>query len=257
MAQGEWQETESQRRVDDAISASYMNGEVAGDLGLSVPYEPVIVEVLNESVETFDSIESCDGNVKCSFSAFTCPRQITGKYRVVDWRRHQTRWPHLQVCNFPEVARDPVVDVLIGQDHIDLHYSRCDVKGLSGEPMARLGPLGWSCIGSPEKKENLLNPRTNFAYTFFTRPQVFDEINHSLKRFWEVDSMGTQPPTKVMTGEEKLALNKVRLSLENDGERYQVAVPWLKDHLTLENNYEMAVSRLQNTEKRLLRQKSI
>ena len=249
--------------LDDASSASYMNEEVACALGLSVPYEPVTVQVLNESVETFDSmpvgviLESCDGNVKCSFSAFTCPRQITGKYRVVDWRRHQTRWPHLQVCNFPEVARDPVVDVLIGQDHIDLHYSRCDVKGLSGEPMARLGPLGWSCIGSPEKKENLLNPRTNFAYTFFTRPQVFDEINHSLKRFWEVDSMGTQPPTKVMTGEEKLALNKVRLSLENDGERYQVAVPWLKDHPTLENNYEMAVKRLQNTEKRLLGQESI
>ena len=69
--------------------------------------------------------------------------------------------------------------------------------------------------------------------------------------------MGMQPLTKMMTGEEKLALNKVRLSLGNDRERYQVAVVWLKDHPTLENNYEMVVRRLQNTEKRLLRQKSI
>ncbi len=133
--------------LDDASSASYMNEEVAGALGLSVPYEPVIVQVLNDSVETFDSmpvdvsLESCDGNVEVQFSVFTCPRQITGKYRVVDWRRHQKRWPHLQVCNFPEVAADPIVDVLIGQDHIDLHYSRCDVKGHPGEPIARLGPL--------------------------------------------------------------------------------------------------------------------
>ena len=36
-----------------------------------------------------------------------------------------------------------------------------------------------------------------------------------------------------------------------------MALPWLKDHPTLENNYEMVVSRLQNTEKRSLRQKSI
>jgi hypothetical protein len=102
--------------LDDASSASYMNEEVAGALGLSVPYEPVIVQVLNDSVETFDSmpvdvsLESCDGNVEVQFSVFTCPRQITGKYRVVDWRRHQKRWPHLQVCNFPEVAADPMVD---------------------------------------------------------------------------------------------------------------------------------------------------
>ncbi len=164
-----------------------MNEEVAGALGLSVPYEPVIVQVLNDSVETFDSmpvdvsLESCDGNVEVQFSVFTCPRQITGKYRVVHWRRHQKRWPHLQVCNFPEVAADTIVDVLIGQDHIDLHYSRCDVKGHPGEPIARLGPLGWTCIGHPELKGSTSVQRSNLAYTFFVRPQVLDEINHSLK----------------------------------------------------------------------------
>ena len=134
--------------LDDASSASYMNEDVAGVLGLSVPYEPVAVQVVNNKVETFDSmpvklmLESSDGNVKTPFSAFTCPRQITGKYKVVEWKRHQASWPHLQVCNFPETAFDPVVDVLIGQDYIDLHYSRCDVKGKPGEPIARLGPLG-------------------------------------------------------------------------------------------------------------------
>ena len=74
--------------LDDASTASYMNEEVAGALGLSVPYEPVAAQVLNDSVETFDSmpvevsLESRDGNVEVPFSVFTCPRQITGKYRV-------------------------------------------------------------------------------------------------------------------------------------------------------------------------------
>lgn len=36
-----------------------------------------------------------------------------------------------------------------------------------------------------------------------------------------------------------------------------IKLPCLKDHPTLENNYEMALSRLQNTEMRLLRQGSI
>ena len=56
------------------------------------------------------------------------------------------------MCNFPEAVADSIVDALIGQDHIDLHYSRCDVKGQLGEPIARLGPLGWTCISHPETK---------------------------------------------------------------------------------------------------------
>ena len=69
--------------------------------------------------------------------------------------------------------------------------------------------------------------------------------------------MGTNQISSVMNDEEKLAVNKVRQSLTNDGERYQVAVPWRHEHPTLEANYKMAVRRLENTEKRLLRLKDV
>ena len=47
-----------------------MDEELAGALGLSATYEQVVVNVVNDSVETFNSrpiimaLESCDGNVK-------------------------------------------------------------------------------------------------------------------------------------------------------------------------------------------------
>ncbi|CAB4033268.1 Hypothetical predicted protein, partial [Paramuricea clavata] len=53
--------------LDDASSASYISEEVAGVLGLSAPYEPVTVQVLNENIETFDTmpvdliLENSDG----------------------------------------------------------------------------------------------------------------------------------------------------------------------------------------------------
>ena len=124
--------------LDDASSVSYINEELAGALGLSATYKQVIVNVLNESVETFDSmpvsmtLESCDGNVTRSFKALTCPRRVTGNFKAVDWSKFQDRWSHLRVCKFPEPPADPAVDVLIGQDHIDLHFSKCDVRGNSG-----------------------------------------------------------------------------------------------------------------------------
>lgn len=58
-----------------------MTEEVAGALEISVPYEPVTVQVLNESIETFDTmpvevvLESSDGSVQVPFKALTCPRQ--------------------------------------------------------------------------------------------------------------------------------------------------------------------------------------
>ena len=250
--------------LDDASTVSYVNEEVAGALGLSATYEKVTVNVLNENVETFDSmpvsliLESCDGNVKVPFKALTCPRRVTGSYKIVDWQKYQDRWPHLSVCKFSDPAADPIVDVLIGQDQIDLHFSKCDVRGNPGEPIARLGPLGWSCVGHPEKRTTARNPRTNLACTFFCRPQVFDEINDSLKRFWEIETLGIQQSKpEMMTREEKIAFEKVCHSLIHDGERYQVAVPWKSASPVLPNNYEMACSRLGNTEKRLLRQSSV
>ena len=61
----------------------------------------------------------------------------------------------------------------------------------------------------------------------------------------------------MMTDEEKLAVDKVCQPLEKVGERYQVAVPWRDEHLTLKSNCGMAVKRLKNTEKRLSRQKTV
>ncbi|XP_068691110.1 uncharacterized protein [Montipora foliosa] len=169
------------------------------------------------------TLESCDGNVKIPFQALTCPRRVTGTYKIVDWQRYQSSWPHLSVCKFPDPAADPIVDLLIRQDQIDLHFSKCDVKGDPGEPVAR--------------------------------PRVFDEINDSLKRFWEIETLGIQKSKPyIMTVEEKIAFEKVNQSLVHDGKRYQVAVPWKTDCPTLLNNFEMACSRLKNTEKRLLRQ---
>ena len=53
----------------DAISVWYVNEELAGVTRLSVKYEEVTVNVLNDTVQTFDgmllkmNLESCDGNI--------------------------------------------------------------------------------------------------------------------------------------------------------------------------------------------------
>ena len=94
---------------------------------------------------------------------------------------------------------------------------------------------------------------TYFAYTLFTRSNVLDEINVTLKRFWEVETYPCMPEMQVVTKKEKLALEQVQFPINYDGERYEVQVACLRSRPLLENNYKIALKRLQNTEKRLLK----
>jgi hypothetical protein len=143
--------------LDDASNETFMNEELAGALGLSASWKNVQVHVLNSSVETFKSmplqveVESVDGQFSKTVNVQTCPKEVTGGYRVVDWSKFQADWPHLSQCSFPTPAKDGLVDVSIGVDNPEIHFSMVDFQGVDGGPVARLGPLGWTCIGPPMK----------------------------------------------------------------------------------------------------------
>ena len=68
---------------------------------------------------------------------------------VIDWNGFKRRWPHLEKIDFPRTANRPIVDILIGLDCAELHCSTQEIRGGPGEPIARLTPLGWTCIGNP------------------------------------------------------------------------------------------------------------
>ena len=250
--------------LDDASNESFLNEEVAGVLGLQEPFEKVQVHVLNDTVETFQSmplkieIESVDGRFSKEISVKTCPRKVTGNYRVVNWTEHQNKWHHLTQCSFPKPANDGLVDLLIGIDNAELHYLHVDLRGKNGGPIARLGPLGWSCIGVPDENETA-RTRSHVIRALFTREPVLSEgkesccdVDNSLKRFWEIEKSGTDRKDRlVLTEEERLALTKVKDSLKYENGRYCVAVPWKDDKPELPETKPMAMSRLRSTERNL------
>ena len=250
--------------LDDASNESFMNEEVAGLLGLRTTWKTVQVRVLNDSVETFRSmplqidLESDDRQFTKAINVQTCPRAVTGSYQVVDWNHYQSNWLHLSQCNFATPAKDGFADLLIGVDNPDLHFSIVDFQGPSGGPVARLGPLGWTCIGSAAKDTNH-HSRSHLARTLHTKTTDPENrlteccnLDRTMRNFWEIESTGTDKVcAKVMTEDEKLALGKVESSLPTVDERYQVGVPWRSDRPELPNNRQMEQSRLVSTERNL------
>ena len=122
---------------------TFQNEAVAGILGLQEPFGKVQVYVLNDTVETFQSmrikieLESSDG--RC---AKTCPQKVIGNYRVLNWNDHQNKWLYLTQYNFPKAANDGLVDLLIGIDNAELHYSHVDLREKNGGPITDTNNLG-------------------------------------------------------------------------------------------------------------------
>ena len=120
--------------LDDASNETFLNEEVSGYLGLSGKWQDVQVHVLNDAVETFKSIplqveiESTDRQFSKEINVITWPHEVTGNYRVVNWNQYQKVWPHLRPCNFPTPAKKTFVDLLIGVDNPELHFSVVDFQ---------------------------------------------------------------------------------------------------------------------------------
>jgi hypothetical protein len=233
--------------LDDASNETFLNEQFAGVLRLQEPYKTVKVHVLNNEVETFQSmpvevmIESVNGQNHKEVGVKTFPQYVTGSYKVEDWSR----------------AKESLVGLLIGVDNADLLYSRADVRGEPGSPIARLGPLGWSCIGATEKQRGT-DCRTHTIRTFLSRSTAeipsCCKINEQVKRFWEVESYGTDNMNStVHTAEDKEALKKVKESISHNSatSRYKIAIPWKENRPKLPDNKNNALSRLGSTERKL------
>ena len=248
--------------LDDASTNTYINDDVAAELGLRGKTEKVTVNVLNGQVETFETrpvnveLQSVDGNASVSVSAYTANR-VTGSMTVVDWNKYKIQWHHLKNVSFQLSTTRPIVVILIGLDCADLHYALKEIRGNPGVPVARLTPLGWTCIGNPEPVSTSVL-QTNFAHTFFVKDvSEIEQLNQNLKKFWETESVSTTLETPIVRIDEQMALSKVKQSVTYAQQMYRVCVPWKCDDPVLPNNYKMALNRLENTEKRLKRSPEI
>ena len=114
-------------------------------------------------------------------TAFTTKRDA-GNMRITDWSRCAERWPHLKETRFHQLGSRPIVDLLIGLDSADLHYSFKDVRGEPGQPIARLTSLGWTCVGDLGKIVQH-NATTNFVRTSFVSEEAeMEDLNVMLHR---------------------------------------------------------------------------
>ena len=235
--------------LDDGSTQSYLNSDVAAELGISTKQFKVAVSTLNGRVEELQTmsvecqVESLDGSYIAPFSAITAD-QVTGDMKAHDWRLDCSKYAHLAEIPFPEVGKQKSVDLLIGLDNAELHFSLEDVKGQAGEPIARKTPLGWTCVGSNQSQEDKVES-CGFSRVYFNH-QSMDAL---VRQMWDLESPVSSQSQYSPREQEILAVTKDSL-VRVEG-RYQVGIPWKQRPPSINGSYEVALKRLKSTESRL------
>lgn len=239
--------------LDDGSDSTYIRTDIARALGLDIEESPLTISTItNRNTEISSglvclTVESLDGTIRRKIGARTLPK-LCEDLPIVDWRRKRKKWAHLRDINFPRVPGYSTVDILIGSDHPELTLSCEEKVGKQGDPVARLTPLGWTCVGSLSESK----AQSDVHYTRCNYTLAESEIDEQLKALWDMDVLETcmeQP----LNPEEKIALSKVEASrLMVDG-HYEVCIPWRDEVPQLSNNRAMAEKRFINLERSMVK----
>ena len=108
---------------------------------------------------------------------------VTGNMKMINWKKYKDKWRHLEGISFPALGRRTTVDRLIDMDYAELHFSIKDIRGETGELIAHLTPLGWTCIGNNNTSYECSQlGRWYFASETEESDQRADKL---LRRFWK------------------------------------------------------------------------
>ena len=116
--------------LDDCSTKTYINADIAAELGLEGKRELINVGVLNGGCERFETqpvnflLRSLDGNLSKDVTAYTA-KEVTGNLQAIPWEQIKQKWSYLAKISFP-IIKSCKVDMLIGLDYLELHqkYTR-------------------------------------------------------------------------------------------------------------------------------------
>ncbi|KRY36763.1 hypothetical protein T03_12660 [Trichinella britovi] len=81
--------------------------------------------------------------------------------------------------------------------------------------------------------------------------KVDEQLDEAIRKFWEIETIGMMDDSDKADIDSTRAVQNFESTLQFDGIRYTVRLPWLEDDAQLPNNYHQALSRLQQIERSL------
>ena len=141
------------------------------------------------------------------------------------------------------------IDLLIGMDYywsvVEDENIRCDTEGL----VAVNSKLGWLLSGplrsSKENESSTVKLATHTMFISFNENErEVKELNNQVEKFWDLDTLGIRD-------NEISVYDKFMNDVKFVNGRYEVRLPFKEDHPLIEDNYALAVRRLEALKNKL------
>ena len=168
-------------------------------------------------------------------------------------------YPHLNDLELADCEASPSqnqIDILVSSD---FYWSLVNGEIIHTEErlIAVYSKLGWLISGPVETSVTgeVMRTHSNLAISHFKEPNSSesqdDQLLTTLKKFWEVETLGVERTENVLS--EGTFLRELKF----ENKCYEVGLPWIGDHLKLSNNCEPCLDRLKSLHKRLLKNPDI
>lgn len=144
------------------------------------------------------------------------------------------RIPHLRGINLPRTTADKV-EILIGSDHPAVFWTLEERRGGHNDPVAVKTILGWTAIGPVGRRK---------AEGSFSNNFIQMALEDSVERLWKTDFNDVPSLKSSMSAEDHHALAIMSATTRKIGDHYQVGLPWRHSPPNLQNNRNMALTRL-------------
>ena len=241
--------------LDTAAHRSYIRAEVANKLGYKSIGEREFSHTLFGGVKSTPEVhnictirmQDLNGTYACSFQAFI-QKSICDTVSTIPndtWVNVLRKKHNVVLSDIDSVMCEKPIDVLIGADvagkimtgkKIELENGLCVFETL----------LGWTVMGKL--------PTAHPKQTNSTMLVMFARDEAPLSDLWRLDVLGITDPIEKLSKaakDEKTREFLTQTTTTNVENRYVVKLPWAESHSLLPSNYDIALSRLGSTVKRL------
>ena len=173
----------------------------------------------------------------------------------IDW----SRCSHLKYLDIADELPhlESEIDVLIGLNHYLKLVTGSLVRHPSDDcvPAAMETVFGYVLMGMNQQPQcRYLKPESNCKEKIecmFIQVRDKTDLELTVEKFWNLESIGILDSKRMLTQDERDAVDQFEKSIKFKDDRYSVKLPFRKDAPKLESNFDSAKRQMLSTERRL------
>ena len=232
------------RETQQSVPLQFLNTE--NSMSLSKIVEPVTITPYKSTEISFELSRT-----------FSTPSLNVAAAKIFELNQICDAFNSLRHIHFPNIA-DGKIGALLGVNAFAFTYPTHVIPGNQNQPFGLKTKLGWTLAGEYENCISATTqqpPSQQKKFIFNVSRNRTDEpgLDELVQQFWSIEADGIQKDREqVYTKQEEQFLDILKNSINHNGERYEIKLPW-KSEIKLENNFYSALNQVKSLNTRLQR----